>query len=206
MIFPISKFAPINSVSITLSLPVFLRNLFTKLDMWNTYTSVSDSCSLKSKYKIVLVCVTCRKEWKQAFFRCSSLWLANSFFFCIGHFSKLCCCCGASNFYPIITLCLTDCWNCLARGLILVPNSMYCLKVVFWVLFFASEELRNEQKLHLLLSSWKTVRIWKKKQKYQCLKMSQICLLLQELRAKRAWMKNIQIVSSKKLWTWNSLS
>ena len=63
---------------------------------------------------------------------------------------------------------------------------MYCLKVVFWVLFFASEELRNEQKLHLLLSSWKTVRIWKKKQKYQCLKMSQICLILQELRAKRA--------------------
>ena len=98
----------------------------------------------------------------------SFLWLANSFFFCIGHFSKRRSRSSfASNFYPIITLCLTDCWNCLARGLILVPNSMYCLKVVFWVLFFASEELRNEQKLHLLLSSWKTVRIWKKKQKYQ---------------------------------------
>ena len=127
-----------------------------------------------------------QKRMETSFLSFSSLWLANSFFFCIGHFSKLCCCCGASNFYPIITLCLTDCWNCLARGLILVPNSMYCLKVVFWVLFFASEELRNEQKLHLLLSSWKTVRIWKKKQKYQCLKMSQVCLILQELRAKRA--------------------
>ena len=64
----------------------------------------------------------------------SSLWLANSFFFfCIGHFSKRSRRSSASNFYPIITLCLTDCWNCLARGLILVPNSMYCLRVVFWV-------------------------------------------------------------------------
>ena len=140
-----------------------------------------------------------QKRMETSFLSFSSLWLANSFFFCIGHFSKLCCCCGASNFYPIITLCLTDCWNCLARGLILVPNSMYCLKVVFWVLFFASEELRNEQKLHLLLSSWKTVRIWKKKQKYQCLKMSQICLLLQELRAKRAWMENIKNCFLKKV-------
>ena len=99
----------------------------------------------------------------------SFLWLANSFFFCIGHFSKRRSRSSfASNFYPIITLCLTDCWNCLARGLILVPNSMYCLlEQFFGRLFFAvPQKLRSEQKIPLLLSSWKLLYESEKKQKY----------------------------------------
>ena len=123
----------------------------------------------------------------------SFLWLANSFFFfCIGHFSKRRSRSSfASNFYPIITLCLTDCWNCLGQRTN-IGSKFHVLSQSSFSgrLFFAlPQKLRNEQKIPLLLSSWKLLYESEKKQKY--------IKRLKKMRKQLQW-KIIIIVSSKK--------